>query len=206
MIRLATACNSSSSWLSTPDCKLHYITQTLSTPTSEAGGIYFSQRASVCKAGHLRRVWLATGLVACPLRLGERFPVAQLTCSTSRGPTPNRSSATIYDVDSCNMRAHMQTPRSVLRVGQPVVQPLKARSGLLSTASRSRHSPAIVRVPVSARAGTTLTPAQVVTTESPTPFDAAASMLGPLGKSLLQDVEVRFKGLKCSLRITNNRC
>lgn len=88
----------------------------------------------------------------------------------------------------------MQTPRSVLRSGQPVVQPLSARSGLSRPASRSRRRRTLLRVPVSAAAGTTLTPAQVVTAESPTPFDAAASLMGPLGKSLLQDVEVRLQG------------
>lgn len=69
------------------------------------------------------------------------------------------------------------------------VQPSKVRNGVSSC--RRRH--ANVPVYISARAATTMTPAAVVTAEPPKPSGdtASAAMLGPLGKSLLDDAEVR---------------
>lgn len=83
----------------------------------------------------------------------------------------------------------MQTSRNLLRVSPMAVQPSKVRHGVSSC--RRRH--ANVPVYISARAATTMTPAAVVTTKPPKPSSdpASAAMLGPLGKSLLNDAEVR---------------
>lgn len=83
----------------------------------------------------------------------------------------------------------MQTSRNLLKVGPMAVQPFKVRNGVSNCRRRHAHMP----IYISARAATTMTPAAVVTAEPPTPSSdsASAAMLGPLGKSLLNDAEVR---------------
>ncbi|KAL3130821.1 hypothetical protein ABBQ38_000156 [Trebouxia sp. C0009 RCD-2024] len=86
------------------------------------------------------------------------------------------------------MRAHMQASTMLLRVGPINVHPVRARTSLL----RNRRRPACL--PVSARAATTLTPATVVTPDSPT--SSGNPMLGVLNNALLQQAEVQRQGLE----------
>lgn len=81
----------------------------------------------------------------------------------------------------------MQASTMLLRVGPINVHPVRARTSLL----RNRRRPACL--PVSARAATTLTPATVVTPDSPT--SSGNPMLGVLNNALLQQAEVRRRSV-----------